>query len=392
MQTVEYTIETPESPAPLTLWRAIPVRIIVSGVADPAGEWTFLLGNNWDDQTLLSGTVTRDGSGLAVTLETMDSAPLTGAIRGEEMLACTATLTDGSSQVYLIPVFIRNRATGAPLPGTGGPGEAAAASSDGLEIVTLASGEIPAPGKVYAFAPADDVEMEFPDPAEDRTNGFRLRLTMPDPAVTVTWPAGLVWGFAVPELSAGTTSELAFTWNGGNWEGWAVPDMSGYAQLSGGNTFSGLQTVNGILDVRRVPGENYSATLRLGDNSTFYCQITADGQRIGFGYSATASGNFGSLAVGYQASATGGYGCLAVGQGVLNPARYSAAIGKYNVATDAPLVIGNGTGTADRKNIAVIDWSGNLTLSGDVTFTPAGGTATSLAALVARIETLEQRA
>ena len=444
MQTLTVKLNT-QGP-PIVLWRAIPAALTITGVAAPAEHWDLIVTAGRTDSPLLTGTVTGTDTTLSASFPVMDSAALAAAIEGKATLACEVTLTDGAAQVYLFPLTVRNRATNttppAPVPpdavrsvnGQPGPevnldasdvgalpvpaeagtpgqvytktaeGEAwdyldasdvGAVSLDGLELVTLEDGEIPAPGKVYAFAPTEAVEMDFPAPVEGFSNAFRLRITMPDPAVAVTWPAGLVWRFAIPTLAAGTTSELAFAWTGSAWEGWAVPDMAEYAQLSAANTFSASQTinnnltVNGVLSILRV-GTGYSATINMGTQTSYFMIISGDGQRVGFGYSAAASGNFGSLAVGYQASATGGYGCLAVGQGVTNAAKYSATIGKYNVSADAPLVIGNGTGATDRKNIVVIDWSGNMTLAGDLTFTPTGKAATTLTALEARIAALEQ--
>ena len=372
MQTVENTIETPENSAPLFLWRAIPAQITVSGVKDPAGEWTFLAGKDWKDEALLAGTVTREGAELVVTLETMDSPSLAEAIRGEEMLSCTAALTDGTSQVYILPVIIRNRIMNAvPTPGHGteyvrsvngetgavilDASDVAAVSIDGLEIVTLENGEIPAPGKVYAFSPTEAAEMTFPAPAEGMTNAFRLRIAMPDPAVAVTWPAGLVWRFSIPTLAAGTTSELAFAWNGANWEGWATPDMSDYMPKSGGN-FTGPVgfpmgiTMRGDNSQSRIWSCNYGFNIFTGYNSSTLMQNKVI--EIKSGYASTdridIDPQLGNLRYrGHNENTAGGF-CI----------------------TDAT--------------------TGGLTIPGDLTFAPAGGTATTLAALIARIEALEQ--
>lgn len=417
MQNVEYTIEPSECPVPLFLWRAIPARITVAGVEDPAGEWTFLLGNDWNGETLLSGSVTREGTDLVVTLENMDSAPLTEAIRGEETLACTATLTDSSSQVYLFPLFIRNRAVNASPAASGTTSGAAvtpesigAVSVEGLALEELTSGSIPDPGKVYSFAPAGAVTMTFPTPAAGKTNAFQLRIIMPTPAVAVTWPAGLVWRFAIPALAAGTTTELGFAWTGENWEGWAVPDLSEYARLSGGNTFSGDQILGGGLNAAGKIMQGY------GPGSAQWSD--APGNSVSLG-SACATGSYavaagkGSIARG-EACMTVGVSCTvnASGQGAVCVGNYCSTnrpcsfvagnycaaydtaqlvTGQYNELVSGARVTGNGSGNNARRNIEVLDWQGNLTIAGDLAFTPAGAEApTTLAALIARIEALEQ--
>jgi|GEM_PF-5098506 len=416
MQSVEYTVEPSERPVPLSLWRAIPARITISGVEDPGGEWTFLVGNDWEGETLLSGTVTREGTDLVVTMETMDSASLTEAIRGEENLACMATLTDSASQVYLFPLFIRNRATNAvpaaPVTATDAvvtPQSIGAVSVEGLELEELTSGFIPEPGKVYSFAPAGAVTMTFPTPAAGRTNAFQLRIIMPTPAVTVTWPAALVWRFAIPALAAGTTTELGFAWTGENWEGWAVPDLSEYAKLSGGNTFSGDQILGGGLNAAGKIMQGY------GPGSTQWSDAPGNSVSLGSAYAtgsyAVAAGK-GSIARG-EASMTVGVSCMvnASGQGAVCVGNYCSTnrpcsfvagnycaaydtaqlvTGQYNALVSGARVTGNGSGNNARRNIEVLDWQGNLTIAGDLAFTPTGGSATTLAALIARIEALEQ--
>jgi len=66
---------------------------------------------------VLSGTVAADGETLVVTLENMNTVELAEAIQGRSLLQCRATLTDGASRVYIIPLTVRNRAIeGTPTP------------------------------------------------------------------------------------------------------------------------------------------------------------------------------------------------------------------------------------------------------------------------------------
>lgn len=421
MKLITYTID---AGLPLTLWRGIPAQLTLKGLPDTSGDWLFLIDCNWIDGVIISGTVTAEGSDLIVTLADMHTVELAHAIQGHEAITARATLTDSTSRVYLIPLTIRNRAVeGTPVPVSEyytksqidaliagiTPESIGAVSVEGLELAELTSGVIPAPGKVYAFAPAEAAEMTFPDPVEGFSNAFRLRIIMPTPAVAVTWPAGLSWRFAIPALAAGTTSELAFSWNGESWEGWAVPDLSEYAKLSGGNTFSGDQIIGGGLNAAGKIMQGY------GPGSTQWSDAPDNSVSLGSAYAtgsyAVAAGK-GSIARG-EACMTVGVSCTvnAAGQGAFcvgnlcstnrsysfvagnNCAAYDVAqlvTGQYNVLVSGARVTGGGSANNARRNIEVLDWEGNLTIAGDLTFTPAGGSATTLAALIARIEALEQ--
>lgn len=101
---------------PIALWRAIPSQITITGISDLSGEWQFLLDNNWIDGAILTGAVSADGANLVVNMQTFDNSYVASAIKGKQALQCTATLTNGSD-VYLIPVIIKNRTTlEAPQP------------------------------------------------------------------------------------------------------------------------------------------------------------------------------------------------------------------------------------------------------------------------------------
>ena len=115
MQTANYTVN---SGGEVALWRGIPAEITVSGIADVSGNWLFLVDNNFADGVVLSGTVAASGETLVVTIAEMNTVELKNAINGKPLLdKCRATLTDGVSRVYLIPLVIRNRAVeGTPTP------------------------------------------------------------------------------------------------------------------------------------------------------------------------------------------------------------------------------------------------------------------------------------
>ena len=393
MQTASYSVSSGNR---IELWRGIPAEIEIAGIENTSGDWLFLIDENWRNGSLLSGTVAASGEKLIVTLEEMNTVELAKAISSHDSLLCRATLTDKTSRVYIIPVTILNCAvSGTPTPvseyytkddideiiaglqpgGTSdyadlenkpqinsvtlaGNKSAAALglmNYSGMELATLESSTILAPGKVYAFSPMEAVGMTFPTPIEGSENVFRLRITMPDPAVAVTWPAGLVWRFAIPTLAAGTTSELAFAWNGANWEGWATPDMSDYMPKSGGN-FTGPVgfpmgiTMRGDNSQSRIWSCNYGFNIFTGYNSSTLMQNKVI--EIKSGYASTdridIDPQLGNLRYrGHNENTAGGF-CI----------------------TDAT--------------------TGGLTIPGDLTFTPAGGTATTLAAVIARIEALEQ--
>ena len=64
----------------------------------------------------------------------------------------------------------------------------------------------------------------------------------------------------------------------------------------------------------------------------------------------------------------------AFGQDILVVDRGQTALGRFNIPTLGALVIGGGSSDEQRKNIAVIDWQGNLTIEGNVI---VGGTPTA---------------
>ena len=231
MQTVEYSIETPDCPVPLFLWRAIPAQITVNGLEDTSGAWTFLVDSEWGGNTLLTGTVTAESTNLIITLDDMNTAELASAIQGKELLPCRATLTDGTSRVYLIPLTIRNRAiTGMPSPA---PAYYTKAQIDeiiaGLQpdaaIVDLAGTQISLAGsKIYRHTlAAGDVFTFDASGLGTREADFELHLTQPATAVAVTFPAGIKWEkdgvFSAendaPNLSTGGRCYiLVFRWTG----------------------------------------------------------------------------------------------------------------------------------------------------------------------------------
>ena len=241
MQTVEYTIETPESSAPLFLWRAIPAQITIGGLEDTSGEWIFLVDSNRNDGVVLTGTVAAAGGNLTVTLSDMNTAELASAIEGKELLQCRATLTDGTSCVHLIPLTILNRAiagTPAPVaryytrteiddiiaglqPGSiGGPGT----GSD--EIIALEGTSVAlSEGKIYrhTLAAGEVFTFDTSGLTASRQVTGEVHLIQPATAVSFTLPAGILWeangafaaGNDAPDFSTGSTLyALVFRWDG----------------------------------------------------------------------------------------------------------------------------------------------------------------------------------
>ena len=231
MQTVEYTIETPDCPVPLFLWRAIPAQITVSGMEDISGDWIFLVDSEWGGSTLLNGTVTAEGTDLIITLDDMNTAELASAIQGKELLQCRATLTDGTSRVYLIPLTIRNRAiTGVPSPAPAYYTKAqideiiAGLQQDAAIVDPAGTAIAPVAGTIYRHtAAAGDVFTFDTSGLGTKIADFELDLTQPATAVAVTFPAGIKWEkdgvFSAendaPDLSTGgSTYILTFRWTG----------------------------------------------------------------------------------------------------------------------------------------------------------------------------------
>lgn len=138
--------------------------------------------------------------------------------------------------------YIQNKPT---IPTTAS--EVGAMKFDGLLVEALTSATIPAAGKIYTYTPAADTTFVFPTPDDTSENLFEIDLTMPDPAVTVTWPSGLIWKFATPTLSAGSTTALRFRYTGSSWEGWTTPDMSEYLPLSGGTVTGRVKFPDGLI-------------------------------------------------------------------------------------------------------------------------------------------------
>ena len=232
MQTVEYIIEDPEHPAPLLLWRAIPAQITFSGPEDFSGNWVFLVDSEWNGDVLLSGTAAAEGANLTVTLPDMNTAELASAIRGKELLQCRATLTDGTSRVYLIPLTIRNRAVvGTPTPVSQYYTEAQideliAGLQSGAEIVPLTGTAIAlAEGKVFrhTLSAGETFTFDTSGLTASRQVTGEVHLIQPSTAVSFTLPSGILWesdgsfaaGNDAPDFSTGSTLyALVFRWDG----------------------------------------------------------------------------------------------------------------------------------------------------------------------------------
>ena len=241
MQTVEYIIETPESPTPIFLWRAIPAQITVSGLEDTSGDWVFLVDSEWSGSVLLSGTAVAEGEKLIVTLPDMNTVELARAIQGKELLQCRATLTDSTSRIYLIPLTIRNRVIeGTPVPVAeyytraqvdamiaGITAEdVGALSASGPEIAALEGTAISiAAGKVWRHTLAAGEVFTFDTSGLTATRQVtgEVHIIQPATAVSFTLPAGILWesdgafasGNDAPDFSTGSTLyALVFRWDG----------------------------------------------------------------------------------------------------------------------------------------------------------------------------------
>lgn len=260
MQTANYTVN---SGGGVALWRGIPAQITISGVEDVSGDWLFLVDNDNADGVILSGTVAADGENLVVTLENMNTVELAAVIQGRDTIQCRATLTDGTSRVYLIPLTVRNRAVdGTPTPVAeyytkaqidamiagqidldyssvtnkpqiNGVTLAGNKSAEDLGLLSAAGQTITASGA--AITPAHDAVYRHTLSANDEitisTAGFtsavqvtfELHLVQPATAVTFTLPAGVLWadgdtfasGNAAPTMNTANTEYcLVFRWDG----------------------------------------------------------------------------------------------------------------------------------------------------------------------------------
>ena len=190
-------------------------------------------------------------------------------------------------------------------------------------------------------------------------------------------------------------------------------DLSEYAKLSAANSFSVVNTFSAGISMSDASGSRTSifsqgnpvgnvAWLRAGGNSfaansgeargqnSFAC---ASGIAVGvYAYAegvSTSSGKYCSHVEGRLSRSLHDYSHVE-GYGNESGDTIQHVAGKYCSPTTGARVTGGGTSDNDKKNIEVLDWQGNLTIAGDLAFTPAGGTATTLSALIARIEALEQ--
>lgn len=231
MQTASYTVN---SGGGIALWRGIPAQITISGIEDVSSNWLFFVDNNFADGVILSGSVAADGENLVITLDEMNTIELKNAINGKPLLdKCRATLTDGVSRVYIIPLVIRNRAIeGTPTPVAE---YYTKAQIDALVTVSASGQTITASG--VSIAPAQDAVYRHTLAANDTitidTTGlastvqvtFEVQLVQPATAVTFSLPAGVLWadgdsfasGNTAPILdTANTLYCLVFRWDGAN--------------------------------------------------------------------------------------------------------------------------------------------------------------------------------
>lgn len=184
-------------------------------------------------------------------------------------------------------------------------------------------------------------------------------------------------------------------------------DLSEYAQLGADNAFTGSNQFQGVaVRGKFVQGADPDGTRMDATAATSFATGTSTckgtyGGSVGLGNTNTGvavlvagaynsgGGSYNAI-LGHGCSSNKSY-CLVYGEYSSPGSNYQLVGGKFCVPnTDGARVTGGGASSQDRANIEVLDWSGNLTIAGDLTFTPAGGTATTLSALLARIEALEQ--
>ena len=249
----------------VALWRGIPAQITISGIEDMVGDWLFLVDNDNTDGVILSGAVAADGETLVITLAEMNTVELAAAIDGRSVLQCRATLTDGTSRVYIVPLTIRNRAvSGTPTPaaeyytkaqvdamisgqidldyasvtntpqingvalaGNKSAEDLGLLSSAGQAIIASGVSIIPAQDGVYRheLAANDAITIDTTGLSSSVQVTFELHLVQPATAVTFTLPAGVIWangdafasGNAAPTMNtADTLYCLVFRWDGAN--------------------------------------------------------------------------------------------------------------------------------------------------------------------------------
>ena len=232
MQTAEFRIG---SGGGIALWRGIPAQITISGIEDVSGNWLFLGDNDFADGVILSGTVAAASETLVITLAEMNTVELADAIQGRQTLQCRATLTDGTSRVYMIPLTIKNRAVdGTPTPVSEYYTKAqvdaliAGLEQQGDPIVEAGTAIAPKPCWVYrhTLAENDEITIGTSGLSSSVQFGFELALIQPaTPVVEYALPDNVWWekdgvfdpDNPEPAMSEGDTEyRLVFRWDGAN--------------------------------------------------------------------------------------------------------------------------------------------------------------------------------
>ena len=80
---------------------------------------------------------------------------------------------------------------------------------------------------------------------------------------------------------------------------------------------------------------------------------------VRIGGSNTVSGNC-SVAIGYSSDVSG-KNSTAIGHYLKNISDNQLLIGKYNISSDYPFIIGNGSSDTERSDALTVDWDGNIT-------------------------------
>ena len=152
----------------------------------------------------------------------------------------------------------------------------------------------------------------------------------------------------------------------------------GLLALGSSNTASGMYSV--AIGEGNTASDTYASAIGFGNT-------TSNGYSIAIGDSNTASGMY-SVAIGERNTASGsysfsigerntasGFNSVAIGKGLTTNYDNQTVIGKYNHSSDDfAFAIGNGTGEYGWSDALIVDWGGNLYISGGIkTINSAGG-------------------
>lgn len=219
MQTATYNIYQRNR---ISLWRALPTQLTISGIDDISGTWKFYIDNNWVDGALITGAVSTDENDLIISINNLENAYLANAINGKPEIQCNATLTNENDQCYVFQILIKNRTTldapPEPAPQTkvfvktvnGESGvvvldasKVGALSNAGKEIIELENTTItPAYNVIYELELNADATLTITGLEAGKAVDFQLNIIQGATPFNVTWPNGIKWGDNEGKFSA----------------------------------------------------------------------------------------------------------------------------------------------------------------------------------------------